>query len=458
MSIRKFALPTLAIAVSLAAGAGVASAAGSAPAKSTGPQGKAQAGASASQGDQVFLAASLIGKNEVPAQGGPAVGDKDGRATAVVRLQGDRLWYALRWTNVAPPTAGHIHLGARGANGAVKVPFFAGTLPATARAVAGSVRVTDKATLAALRGDPTGFYANLHTGEFPGGAVRGQFHKLSRPVDLNGVLNGSAAATLRSVSDGAQEVPAKEGKPTGDPDGRGTALIRAHGGTVSYAVTWSAIGPPTNGHIHQGAKGTNGPIVADLFAAAGGLPAEVTGLAGTASVKQGVPHKIMHNPRGFYTNLHTAEFSGGAIRGQLAKAAGGQPRALNAPVVLGAQIYRCTKQLNGTFAYAQNNVAALLQEHIRHSFVRPEAGPPQWIAPDRSAVTGKLVTKTPNGTNIPELVLDATQAGAKSGLLSGANQILRLNTVGGVAPAGACDARRHPIAKSRYSADYLFLG
>ncbi|WP_283133943.1 DUF3455 domain-containing protein [Rhizohabitans arisaemae] len=74
-------------------------------------------------------------------------------------------------------------------------------------------------------------------------------------------------------------------------------------------------------------------------------------------------------------------------------------------------------------------------------------------------LTGKAVTRTPNGDgNIPELVLDATQSGAGRGLLAHTTQILRLNTVGGVAPAGACDPARTPKAKSPYKSDYLFLG
>ncbi|GAA2419519.1 hypothetical protein GCM10010191_33280 [Actinomadura vinacea] len=489
MSVRTFVLPAVAAAALVATGAGVGVAAltdvlGTSAGAATGKAGSGQghgahggAGAPAAlpvdkpaggqaqgagkggKGDITYLAASLLGRNEVPAANGQAVGDRDGRAWALVRIQGDRLWYAIRWQDVAAPTAGHIHLGPAGANGAIKVPFFMGTLPGTARAVAGTVQVTDKAVLAQLKANPNGFYANLHTGEFPGGAVRGQFHKLNRPADLNGVLNGSSPATLQSISDGAQEVPAKDGKATGDPDGRAAAFARSHDGMLSWGLTWSAVAPPTIGHVHQGAKGANGPVVADLFSAPGGLPATVTGLAGMSPVRADVARRIMTAPGGFYTNLHTAEFPGGAVRGQLAPAAGQSPRAFARPVLQGAQIYRCTRQADGTYAFTQDGVAATLTGGIAHSFAKPgPAGPPQWIAPDRSAVTGKAVTKTPNGDgNIPELVLDATQTGARNGLFSGTTQILRLNTIGGVAPAGACDPNTRPLARVPYRADYLFL-
>ncbi|WP_067455242.1 CHRD domain-containing protein [Actinomadura macra] len=455
MSIRRIALPALAAAAFIAAGAGVAGATGMA-----GFAG-AQAGTAAGpKGEVTFLAASLNGRNEVPTQGGPAVGDQDGKALAVLRIQGDRLWYALRWQNIAAPTAGHIHLGAAGTNGAVKVPFFAGALPGSARAVTGTVKITDKATLDQLRKDPGGLYANLHTGEFPGGAVRGQLHKLSRPADLNGVLNGGSPSTLQSIADGAQEIPAPDGKPTGDPDGRATGLARPHDGTLAWNLTWSSIAPPTLGHIHRGARGANGPVVADLFAAPSGLPASVTGIAGTSQIAPDLARQIAHAPGGFYTNLHTAEFPGGAVRGQLAPAPGRTPRAFTKAVVEGVQIYRCTPQPSGGNAFTQDGVAAVLEDSIRHSFVKPgPTGPPQWIAADGSAVTGKAVTKTPNGPgNIPELVLDATQTGTQGGLLSSTTQILRLNTVGGVAPDGACDPATRPVARVPYKADYLFIG
>ncbi|MBT2208455.1 CHRD domain-containing protein [Actinomadura sp. NEAU-AAG7] len=447
MTIRRIAIPAVSATALVAAGATVAAAA---------MTGGAHAKAPAKQ--TIFLAASLNGANEVPVNGGPAAGDRDGRAVAVLRVQGDRLWYALRWQDVAAPTAGHLHLGAAGTNGAVKVPLFAGTLPGTARAVTGTVRITDRATLDRLRDDPGGLYANLHTGEFPGGAVRGQLHRLSRPVDLNGVLNGSASPELRSLADGAQEVPAADGKATGDPDGQATGFARTRDGLLAWGFTWSSIAPPTLGHIHEGARGSNGAVVADLFAAPSGLPAPVTGLAGVSHVEPGVAERIARRPGGFYTNLHTGEFPGGAVRGQLAPASDRPARAFVRRVVAGAQVYRCTPQPSGGYAFTQENVDAVLEGGIRHTFARPgPAGPPRWAAGDGSAVTGTAVAKTPNGAgNIPELVLDATPTG--DGLLSGTTQILRLNTAGGVAPSGACDPSATPLAKVPYRADYVFLG
>ncbi|TDC28373.1 CHRD domain-containing protein [Kribbella albertanoniae] len=466
MSVRKFVLPVFAAGVGIAVVvAGVAfahddpqgvqpdqghaghhAAAGGAAVTATGYQTSSKAAA-------VYFAAGLSGRNEVPA----GAGDPDGRAMAVVRVKGDQVSYAVRWQNITAPKAFHIHQGVAGANGGVKVDFLGSDIPAGVQAITGSVKVTDSALLESIRTNPAGFYLNLHTAEFPAGAVRGQLHTLKRAVDLNGVLNGSIADNLQSVADGKQEVPGP--KPVGDPDGRAAWLMQAAGDKVSFATVWSGIGAPTNGHIHSGARGVNGPVVADFFADADGLPASVTGVAGTATVGADLAGQIAKDPAAFYTNLHTAEFAGGAVRGQLAKNKSGQPRAVQAAVVGGSQIYRCAAQPGGGFAFGQFGVAAVLRDGILHSFAKPVDGPPQWIAPDGTAVTATLVTKSANGDgNIPELLLDARQVGGRSGILADTTQILRLNTVGGVAPAGSCDLETQAVVSVPYQADYLFLG
>lgn len=401
--------------------------------------------AGAASAEEVFLAAGLRGANEVG-----TVGDGDGSSTVVLRIKDNEVAFAIRWNKIDVPKLGHIHLGARGVNGGVKLDLITGQLPATVRAVTGTV-TADPALIGDLLANPEGFYANLHNDAFPSGAVRGQLHKLNRPVDLRGVLQGGDQATLSSEADGAQEVQG------GDPDGSATWWLRPSAASLAYTATWQAIGPPTQGHIHRGGRGVNGDVVADLFSAPGGLQQNLTGVAGEAPVARSVLARIVADPGGFYSNLHTAEFDGGAVRGQLSGVPFTHPRSLTAEVLLGAQIYQCTVTPTGT-AFTQFGVAAALRHGIKHSFVQPVTGPPQWIAPDGSAVRGSRVLPTiPNGEdNIPELVLNATQAGASSGLLAHATLILRLNTKGGVAPKGPCTEGTKSLRP--YGADYLFLG
>jgi Protein of unknown function (DUF3455) len=152
-----------------------------------------------------------------------------------------------------------------------------------------------------------------------------------------------------------------------------------------------------------------------------------------------------------FDGANTSQASGGIVR-----ANPGSGDTLVAPVIRGVQIYQCTAKPDGTNGYTQFNVKAKLKYGIDHTFVEDTAGPPQWVARDGSAVTAKKVSETPNGEgNIPELELAPTQSGKPNGLLAGTTKILRLNTKGGVAPAGDCypdDVKEVP-----YQADYHFI-
>ena len=264
----------------------------------------------------VYLAATLLGKNEVPAPG-VKVGDRNGSAIAVFRIHGQQVDYAIRWQQVAAPTAFHIHQGKAGKNGDVKIPFFGAALPAGLSAVKGSVTVKDSGLLNRIKNNPKKWYANLHTGEFPGGAVRAQLHRI-HPVALEEVLANGAGTTVTALADGRQEVPAP-GTKVGDKDGLAAWLVWVKGTRVHFATTWKGIAAPTNGHIHRGVKGKNGPVVVDFFAAKNGLPAGINGIAGTGTASAKVAQGIKNNPKGWYANLHTSEFPGGAVRGQLHK-------------------------------------------------------------------------------------------------------------------------------------------
>ncbi|WP_330306629.1 MULTISPECIES: CHRD domain-containing protein [unclassified Streptomyces] len=279
-------------------------------------------------------------------------------------------------------------------------------------------------------------------------------------VTQSGVMGGSGGTILATSLNGANEVPVQGGPAVGDKDGAALEFIKVKGNQVSVAVTWRGTGKPTLLHIHQGAKGTNGGVKVDFTK----LLDKIKGhhVVGTVKVEDAaLLDALKTDPGSFYANLHTTEFPGGAVRGQLHKVTSSFDfrNALNnfqASVVKGKQIYECKAVEGGGYAFAQRDVAALLGGHIAHSFVKPNSGTPQWVAPDRSAVTGALISKTPNGaTNIPELDLKATQSGKYRGLLAGTQEILRLNTVGGVAPAGSCSPGA--IVGVPYQADYVFV-
>jgi hypothetical protein len=278
-------------------------------------------------------------------------------------------------------------------------------------------------------------------------------------VAQSGVVGGSGTILATSLR-GANEVPVQGGPAVGDKDGAALEFIKVKGDKVSVAVTWRGTGRPTMLHIHQGAKGTNGGVKIDFTKLLDKIKDHH--VVGTVKVKDAaLLERLKNDPGAFYANLHTAEFPGGAVRGQLHKVTGSFDfrDALDnfqASVVKGKQIYQCKPAEGGGYAFAQRDVAALLGGDIVHTFVKPNSGTPQWVAPDRSAVTGAVISKTPNGDkNVAELDLKATQSGKHRGLLADTQEILRLNTVGGVAPAGSCSPGT--IVGVPYRADYVFV-
>ncbi|MDJ0464364.1 CHRD domain-containing protein [Streptomyces sp. H27-C3] len=269
------------------------------------------------------------------------------------------------------------------------------------------------------------------------------------------------AASLK----GGNEVPVPGGPAAGDKDGAALEFLKVEGSTVSFAVKWRGADRPTALHIHQGGRGVNGGVKIDFTDQLGKSESgrsRSRSLTGSVEVKDAaLLDAFKAGPTGFYANLHTAEFPGGAVRGQFHKVTnafdfGHALKSVQAPVLRGKQIYECKKRTDGKFSFQQRDVRAVLAGGIAHSFVEPNSGTPQWIAPDRSAVTGAVISRTPNGAaNIPELDLQAQQSGKKRGLLAHTGEILRLNTVGGVAPAGSCT--EGSLAAVSYRADYVFI-
>ncbi|WP_327662040.1 MULTISPECIES: CHRD domain-containing protein [unclassified Streptomyces] len=270
---------------------------------------------------------------------------------------------------------------------------------------------------------------------------------------------GSAETVLAASLNGANEVPA------GDTDGAALEFVRVKGDQVSVAVKWQGVGKPTALHLHEGAKGANGDVRVDFTKVLGKVLGGAKGYRATGSVTvkdTALLGRLTADPGAFYANLHTAAFPKGAVRGQLHRVTeptdfGHALENFQASVVRGRQIYECkTDPATGKAAFAQRDVSAVLAGHIRHSFTAPNSGVPQWVAPDGSAVTGAVVSRTPNGDgNIAELDLKATRSGKPRGLLADTVEILRLNTVGGVAPSGSCDLGA--IVGVPYRADYVFL-
>lgn len=120
----------------------------------------------AASAEEYILTADLRGSNEIP---GP--GDADGSGSADITLDTEklRLCYAVSVANITTPTAAHIHAGAAGVSGAPVV-----TLDTPKKGTAKNCLDLTKEVATAIATNPGSYYVNVHSEEFPAGAVRGQ--------------------------------------------------------------------------------------------------------------------------------------------------------------------------------------------------------------------------------------------------------------------------------------------
>jgi hypothetical protein len=99
-------------------------------------------------------------------------GDEDGSGSAAITIDPDtgEVCWDLSVENIADVTASHIHVGAEGESGDVVVPLDVDGFSGSS---ADCVDASD-ADLDAILADPAGYYVNIHTEDFPAGAIRGQ--------------------------------------------------------------------------------------------------------------------------------------------------------------------------------------------------------------------------------------------------------------------------------------------
>lgn len=101
----------------------------------------------------------------------------------------------------------------------------------------------------------------------------------------------------------------------GDPLASGTATFTVdHKGTVCATFTFQTTTPNSTvimTHIHQGGPTVNGPIVVDFH----GMLQECVTVTDKALLAD-----LKANPGGYYPNIHTNNFTGGAVREQLVEA------------------------------------------------------------------------------------------------------------------------------------------
>ena len=157
-------IPSLAIVLIGAAGCGSSS--------SSSSSSKTSASASTSAGAKVKKALSktyvfkMTGPAETPA------GAPSGTAKAVVTLstKTDKVcWTFKSLSGVTHPTFAHIHVAPAGKSGNIVVPLSTGSKFLTKGCVPASATV-----ISAIAANPHNYYVNIHSQQYPSGAIRAQ--------------------------------------------------------------------------------------------------------------------------------------------------------------------------------------------------------------------------------------------------------------------------------------------
>jgi hypothetical protein len=248
--------------------------------------------AARSQANTLHFAAAMVAANETPTPKGD-VGSARGTFTATLTKSasgGGELSWRLEFNNLSGNAiAAHIHVGAAGVAGPVRVPLCA---PCSS-GVTGTATITADVLDAILNGRA---YVNVHTPTNPAGEIRDQVG-----------ISASVKSTLRA----AQERPKPKGK-LAKAKGTFTATITRTGtsGVITWRLTFAKLsGRAIAAHIHSGARGKAGPVIVPLCA-----PCR-SGARGRATVSESVLNALESG--GTYVNVHTKQNAAGEIRGQL---------------------------------------------------------------------------------------------------------------------------------------------
>ena len=247
--------------------------------------------AARSQADTLHIAAAMVAANETPTPKGD-VSSARGAFTATLTKSGTggELSWRLEFSNLTGNAiAAHIHVGAAGVAGPVRVPLCA---PCTS-GVTGTATITAEVLDAILNGRA---YVNVHTPTNPAGEIRDQVQ---------------IAAAVKTTLRAAQERPKPKGK-LGKAKGTFSATVTRTGtnGVITWRLTFAKLsGRAIAAHIHSGARGKAGPVIVPLCA-----PCR-SGARGRATVSASVLNALESGAS--YVNVHTKKNPAGEIRGQL---------------------------------------------------------------------------------------------------------------------------------------------
>jgi aldose sugar dehydrogenase len=124
------------------------------------------------EADSVHFKATLSGAAEVP---GPGDADGKGQSNVFLNQETGQVCFSIVVSDITlPASAAHIHVGRAGVAGPVVVPLAP---PDETGVSSGCVSDVDPALIQAIIAKPANYYVNVHTTDFPAGALRGQLSK-----------------------------------------------------------------------------------------------------------------------------------------------------------------------------------------------------------------------------------------------------------------------------------------
>jgi hypothetical protein len=142
---------------------------------------------------ETTLTADLAGVTEGENPGNP---DGSGSATITLDPESGEVCWDMTAEDIGAVTQSHIHTGAEGASGGVLIPLDVDGFDGTTEGCTSDVAAAD---IQMVLDNPAGFYVNLHTTDFPAGAIRGQLEGSSSPNTALPTPAGSPLAMLGAL-------------------------------------------------------------------------------------------------------------------------------------------------------------------------------------------------------------------------------------------------------------------
>lgn len=224
-----------------------------------------------------------------------------------VLLYKNNLYVSGRFSHLSSPyIASHIHQGAVGVNGPVVQGFpleaklSCDKLSGSFDSCRNKFSLTEEQKELLLNGQ---YYINVHSVNYPGGEIRAQILP----------KKGKKCKQYIAILSGENEVPPVTGT-------QGTGKVVAVLNCDKLSLTGSFTALTSNyaaSHIHQAPPGSNGPVVFALNPVTNLPPLSGNYYLIDNTFTLTNTQKVTLDASGFYINIHTANYPGGEIRGQL---------------------------------------------------------------------------------------------------------------------------------------------